>query len=191
MLTSMSTELNDSALMLRYGGGDSDAFEALYRRYRAPLFGFLLRQVGNRQYAEDVFQETWSRIIRNRQSYRPTAQFSTYLYHVARNCMIDHYRKAGRRATLTDDDADIYTLAATDDPAASAEDRDNHRAFVLALRALPDEQREAFLLHEECGLTLDEISGATGAGRETVKSRLRYAVGKLRESMASSLAVRK
>jgi RNA polymerase sigma-70 factor (ECF subfamily) len=183
MLRYMGVEINDTALMLRYRDGDADAFETLYNRHRGPLFRYLFRQIGNQQFAEDVFQEVWSRIIRNHKNYQPTAKFSTYMYHIARNCSIDHFRSDSKRQAQAtgQDEALEQAIADTGDPVAAAETRDTRTTLAVALNELPDEQREVFLLHEESGLTLDEIGSATGVRRETVKSRLRYALSKLRK----------
>lgn len=181
----MAVELNDTALMLRYRDGDMTAFETLYGRHKGSLFGFLVRQIGNRQYAEDVFQEVWSRIIRNRDKYQANAKFTTYLYHIARNCSVDHYRRMQKRDDdISEQDAAVPEVQAKDgDPVTTAETGELRFAIVGALRNLPDDQREAFLMKEESGLSLEEIATVTGVSRETVKSRLRYAVGKLRQCL--------
>jgi RNA polymerase sigma-70 factor (ECF subfamily) len=181
----MAIELDDTALMMRYCDGDAAAFDTLYARHRGPLFRFLLRQIGSQQFAEDVFQEVWSRIIRNRQGYRPTAKFTTYMYHIARNCSVDHFRRRGKlQATEHEfDDTTKEPAASTNNPLVEAQAADIRATLITALGELPDEQREAFLLHEESGMTLDEIGTVTGVGRETVKSRLRYALAKLRKCL--------
>jgi RNA polymerase sigma-70 factor (ECF subfamily) len=181
----MSVELDDSALMLRYRDGDVAAFETLYERHRGPLFRFLQRQAGDTHAAEDIFQEVWSRIIRSRTKYLPAAKFSTFMYHIGRNCLIDHYRRSGRQPSLVsiDDDPPVELTASGADPVQNAETADLRVSLQTALSDLPPDQREAFLLREEAGLSLEEISQVTGVGRETVKSRLRYAVGKLRQNL--------
>ena len=89
---------DDSALMLRYRDGDVKAFETLYRRHKDPVYRYLLRLCRHRDTAEDVFQEVWGKIVRARESYRPTAKFTTFLYRVAHNCFIDHVRRNKRHA---------------------------------------------------------------------------------------------
>jgi RNA polymerase sigma-70 factor (ECF subfamily) len=183
MLETMAAELNDTALMLRYRDGDVDAFEALYNRHRGALFRYLVRRIGNQAFAEDIFQEVWSRIIRNRKSYRPSAKFTTYMFHIAHNCSVDHYRRSGKHDVVVSDQDDSVPepAASTGNPVAEAEASETRQTLADALEILPAEQRDTFLLHEESGLTLDEIGTITGVGRETVKSRLRYALGKLRQ----------
>jgi len=185
MLLRMTGELNDTALMLRYQDGNMAAFETLYKRHRGPLFRFLLHRIGNQQFAEDVFQEVWSRVIRSRENYRPNAKFTTYIYHIARNCAVDHYRRTGKQESVISDGDDCVaeSVASTGNPVAAAVNRDMRNALSMALSELPVEQREAFLLREESGLSLDEIATVTRVGKETVKSRLRYALGKLRQCL--------
>ncbi|MEE9135625.1 MAG: RNA polymerase sigma factor [Gammaproteobacteria bacterium] len=190
MLIRMAVELDDRALMLRYKDGDVAAFETLYQRHRGPLYRFLLNQSQDTQAAEDIFQEVWSRIIRSRDRYRPAAKFATYMYHIARNCFLDHVRHSGRQPVLVsiDDDPPVELVAVTNNPEAAAENSNASAYIQAALDGLPPEQREAFLLREEAGLTLEEIGQVTGVGRETVKSRLRYAVAKLRKSLPVEVA---
>jgi RNA polymerase sigma-70 factor, ECF subfamily len=173
---------DDSALMLRYREGDVGAFEALYKRHKDPLYRYLLRLSGHAQTAEDVFQESWGKIIRARQTYRPTAKFTTFLYRVAHNCFIDHLRRNKRHAGSSPLDPELH--ADPGEPPETTTERTLARERLeLALADLPVEQRDAFLLHEEGGLTVDQIAAITDCNRETAKSRLRYAVRKLRAAI--------
>ncbi|HEY5641950.1 MAG TPA: RNA polymerase sigma factor [Woeseiaceae bacterium] len=172
---------DDRALMLRYRDGDVAAFEVLYRRHNDALYRYLLRLCKDPGTAEDVFQDAWSNIIRARGNYRPTAQFNTYLYRVAHNCFIDNLRKNRRHAA--DEFNPEFHAHQGELPDVSAERSLARERLAVALEALPDEQRDAFLLREEAGLNVDEIAVVTGCNRETAKSRLRYAVGKLRAAI--------
>jgi RNA polymerase sigma-70 factor, ECF subfamily len=174
----------DAQLMLSYAAGDVRAFDALYERHKGALYRYLLRQCRDRTVADDLFQDVWDRVIRHRKRYQPRAKFATFLYRIAHNCAVDQFR----RVRLTAPHAD----AGTDLPAPEIELPDRQlagaqfrTAFQDALDALPDEQRAVFLLYEESGLSLEEIGEITGVGMETAKSRLRYAVGKLRKSLGS------
>ncbi len=169
----------DSALMLRYQDGDVDAFETLYRRHNDPLYRYLLRLCRHRDTAEDIFQEVWGKIIKARRRYRPTAKFTTFLYRVAHNCFIDHLRRNKRHEQTVDIDPDTQRGTGVD-PDIETERSLARRRLESALLTLPDEQRDVFLLHEEAGLSLEQIAHVTGVNRETAKSRLRYAVNKLR-----------
>ena len=175
----------DSALMLRYRDGDVAAFETLYRRHKDALYRYLLRLCRHRASAEDVFQEVWGKIIKSRDNYRPTAKFTTFLYHVAHNCFIDHVRRNKRHGDTADIDPDTQPDGA-DCPETLVEKSLARRRMEIALQSLPDEQRDVFLLYEEAGLSLEEIASITDCKRETAKSRLRYAVGKLRAALDES-----
>lgn len=178
----MTQPLDDCALMLRYKDGDNVAFETLYRRHNDALYRYLLRLCRHQQTAEDVFQEVWGKIIKARANYRPTAKFTTFMYRVAHNCFIDYVRRnkrhAGNTELLAETHSDPGELPETLTERSLARERLNR-----ALLDLPDEQRDAFLLHEEAGLSVDEIGSVTGCNRETAKSRLRYANKKLREAI--------
>ena len=177
---------SDERLMLAYRDGDAAAFEALFRRHRTRLYRHLAHQCGDARVAEELYQDVWLRVIAARADYEPLARFSTWLYRIAHHRLIDHYRRHARdAAALYDGDFDPDTLPAPayDDPATRYAGADLATRLTGALAALPAPQREAFLLAEEGGLTLEEIAAATGSGRETVKSRLRYALGKLRHSL--------
>lgn len=169
-------EVPDEELMLAYGGGDAGAFETLYRRHRAGLFRFVLRSVRARAVAEELYQEVWIRAIEARARYVPKAKFTTWLYAIAHNLLVDHWRRAGLQLVALDE----AVAANTPDPARQLEGRQALQRFAAALEALPIAQREAFLLHEEGGLTVAEIATATGSNEEAAKSRLRYAMAKLK-----------
>lgn len=185
-LRRMSKELSDEELMLRYGKGDAKAFEALYRRHRLPLYWFLLRQVGNAATAEELFQDLWMRVVNFRGRYEVQAKFTAWVYAIAHNRLVDFYRANGRASFLSHEESESVL---EDLPAGEIEPElrlDRKRAaerLLAALAGLPDAQREAFLLQQEGELSVEEIAAATGVSRETAKSRLRYAVAKLRASL--------
>jgi len=166
--------------MAAYRGGDAGAFEVLYARHRTRLFRFVLRSVKARALAEELYQEVWMRVIEARASYAPKARFTTWLYTIAHNRLVDHWRKRG--LTLVALEADDVA-SASPDPADHAQARESLARFAAALEALPALQREAFLLHEEGELSVAEIASATGANEETAKSRLRYAMAKLKAAV--------
>lgn len=178
----MGHKPDDSALMLRYRDGDNAAFETLYRRHNDALYRYLLRRCQNPASAEDVFQEVWGKIIKARSNYRPTAKFTTFMYRVAYNCFIDYVRRNKRHANTTEFQPDRHADA-SDSPDTMTERALAKERLAIALNDLPDEQRDAFLLHEEGGLSVDQIASVTGSNRETAKSRLRYAINKLRAAI--------
>lgn len=191
---------DDATLMLRYASGDIVAFETLYGRHRGGLYRYLKRQCGNDDQAAELFQEVWARVVRGRAQYRPLARFNTWLYRLAHNVYVDHVRRSSRRPQLrvagsdrldTMDEVDApvaaFAGASRDRPDAGAARDETARRILAAVAALPDKQREVFLLREETGMTLEEIAGATGTSRETVKSRLRYALARLRDALADCI----
>ena len=182
------SELDDSALMLQYRDGDTAAFEVLYRRHNDALYRYLLRLSLDSAVAEDVFQEAWGKIIRARSGYRPTAKFSTYLFRVAHNCFIDYLRRNRRHAHSGAIDPD-QTESEAESPDDLTERAMARRRLEAGLATLPEEQRDAFLLYEEAGLSIDDIAKVTDVNRETAKSRLRYAVRKLRAALADGETV--
>lgn len=179
---------SDEGLMLRYAGGDAAAFEKLYARHRGGLFRFITRQCSDRGAAEELYQDVWSGVIESRARYRAEARFATWLYTLAHNRLIDWYRKASRVVWVDfgrDEDEPEMEIAAERQwqPEVRSASRQIAQALLALLDALPPPQREAFLLHEEGGLSVEEIASATGASTETAKSRLRYAVAKLRRGL--------
>lgn len=173
---------DDSALMLRYGDGDVQAFEVLYRRHNDAIYRYLLRLCGHRDSADDIFQEVWGKIVKARKTYRPTAKFTTFLYRVAHNCFIDHVRRNKRHSMNTVLEPELYGDQGESLETATERSLARER-LEIALTTLPEEQRDAFLLREEGGLSVDQIAAVTGCNRETAKSRLRYAVNKLRSAI--------
>lgn len=185
----MSDQESDESLMQRYRDGDAAAFDELYRRHRPGLYRYFLRHCGSAPLAEELYQDVWIKLIRARERYEVKAKFTTYLYHMAHNRLIDYYRRKRPELSnsFTDDEGEPLWEQMPED-AAHEPDRVTERRFQMdelkqAIEALPEAQKEAFLMREETGLSLDEIAEATGVNRETAKSRLRYAVAKLRKSL--------
>ena len=180
----------DAQLMLAYARGEMRAFETLYSRHRGALYRYLVRQARDAEIANDLFQEVWSRVIANRVRYEPRAKFRTFLFTLAHNCFIDHCRRVKvRPAGPVLEDADAADLLPADDdvrPDTRMERAEASTRYRAALARLPPEQRDVYLLHEESDLSLEEIARITGVGAETAKSRLRYAVGKLKAALAAA-----
>lgn len=191
----MEPPRSDEALMLAYQAGDAMAFEELYGRWRGRLFRYLVHQCRSDALAEELYQDVWLKVVGARRHYQVAAKFSTWLYRIAHNRLIDHWRACGTRAfemlsSYDDDDddppADRQSEAAApahETPDRLLERRDLAERLAAAIAGLPAAQREAFLLAEEGEMTLEEIAAATGTGRETAKSRLRYALAKLRQEL--------
>ena len=176
----MSDPRADDDLMLAFAAGESEAFDALYERYRKPIYRYLFHAVGERAAADDLYQDVWSRIIDARGRFRRGNGFKRWAFRVAHNRLVDHWRTMGRRPAFGDDDVDSLAGETDDGPDQALSRGQDAERLRTALMRLPPEQREAFLLQQEAGLTLADIAERGGVGRETVKSRLRYATAKLR-----------
>ncbi|HET6431030.1 RNA polymerase sigma factor [Dyella sp.] len=176
----------DAQLMLAYGRGDLAAFDALYAKHRGTLYRFVLRSVRDRSLADEVFQDTWSRVIASRTRYQPQAKFSTWLLQIAHHLIIDSYRR--KRPLAEGDEAELALAAHPapehEQPEHALSDFERRRGLQRAIEQLPDDQRVAVLLRLEHDLSLEEIAQITDVGRETVKSRLRYAMTKLRDVLS-------
>ena len=186
---------SDEFLMHAFAGGDAAAFTRLYDRHERATWRFIRHRLGAQHEGatDDVLQETWISVARAAPRYVATARFTTWLFTVARNRVIDHLRARSNAMLSIDaplagsdggDDgerwADRVAAEASDEPLARIESRQQAEAFLAALAQLPEPQREAFVLQAEGGLSIDEVASATGVGAETAKTRLRYAKAKLR-----------
>src|SRR5262249_19446098 len=185
---------SDEGLMLRYQKGDVRAFEILLGRHRRPIFNFILRYVGDPAQAEDLLQETFLRVIKGSEAYQRQAKFTTWMYTIARNLCVDASRRGKHRkaysldvpmdgeskdgATLLDVVAD--KAAGTDGKVLSKE---LHGSLQSAMGKLSDDQREVFLMREFLDMPFREIADVVGCPENTVKSRMRYALEKLREDL--------
>jgi len=179
-------DFDDTELMLRYRDGDVRAFECLYRRHKTMLYRYLQRMCKQSGMADDVFQDVWSKVIAQRDRYEVRAQFKTYLFTIARNAALDLIRR--NSAARIDDWSDIEDHA--NQLADGSQSLDTQVATLQLrhdvkqeLEKLPGAQREAFVLFEEAEMDLHQIAVITGVSMETAKSRLRYAVSKLRSAL--------
>jgi len=176
---------SDEVLMQRYQRGNSEAFQQLYGRHRASLLRFVKRMAPDAGEDEEIAQETWMAVIRGRERYSPRARFVTYLFSIARRRTMDRWRRRGRSPEWEPEAAEPDSFAAPIQ--YEPEHQVNNAAFgadlLQAIEALPILQREAFLLRAEGGLGVEEIAAVTGTNRETAKSRLRFALARLRTAL--------
>jgi RNA polymerase sigma-70 factor (ECF subfamily) len=181
--------------MLRYQRGDASAFAELVRRHKTPVYNFVLRQLRSTAAAEDVTQEAFLRVVQRVAEFKHEARFSTWLYTIARNLCIDAARKNRLRmhpsldAPANDDGSRSLHETIADrspdvDVGRAAEWTKIRHSIVIAVDALPDEQREVFLLREVANLPFREIAEVTGTAENTVKSRMRYALERLRTALS-------
>lgn len=192
------SDLPDEDLMLAYARGDAAAFDQLYARHEAALYRFVRRLLGAplAAQADEVFQDTWLRIVAARASFRPQgAAWRTWAFTIAHNAAMDRLRVAGREVSVggeeEGDDPLDWLMARADQLAPSSEDHAFWRAagaqLLHCLDALPEPQRAAFLLHHEDGASVEDLAQRLALPFETAKSRLRYALKKLRGCMGQYL----
>ncbi|MCH8976501.1 MAG: RNA polymerase sigma factor [Proteobacteria bacterium] len=182
----MMEDASDEELMLSYQQGNATAFEVLYERHKGGVFRYLLAKCQQQAIAEELFQDVWMKLIAARDRYEVRAKFTTYLYQLAHNHFIDYYRRTRTDVFLQKDhDEDVEQMASNDQkqPDDQLEIQQQIEMLSKLVDDLPDEQREAFMLREEAGLTVAEIAEVTGVNAEAAKSRLRYAVKKLRAGL--------
>jgi RNA polymerase sigma-70 factor (ECF subfamily) len=193
--------LSNEALMTAYQRGDVTAFAELVARHEKPLWSFLRRLVRDESAAEDLLQEIFMRVVRGAATWQPNAKFSTWLYTIGRNLCIDHGRKLQHRRTLSldghaggDEDAAprLHEQLSGADRGAerSALNRELAARLDRAIAALPEPQREVFVMREVLDLPFAEIAEAVGASEATVKSRMRYALQRLRSELGETPAER-
>lgn len=186
----MLPEQADEDLMVMYQQGEVRAFEILLGRHRKAVYNFILRFVGDRETAEDLLQETFMRVIKGADAYKRQAKFTTWLYTIARNLCVDQTRrrKHRRHASLdapmdTSDDSGSLMDVIAGSELASDRKSVNKELFATMQRAiasLSEEQREVFLMREFLDLPFKQIAEVVGVPENTVKSRMRYALEKLR-----------
>ncbi|VAW65354.1 hypothetical protein MNBD_GAMMA09-2943 [hydrothermal vent metagenome] len=176
-------ELSDEELMSAYRDGSAAAFDVIYSRHKGGLYRYYLRQLNQRtEIANELFQDTWMKLINARSSYLPSAKFTTWLYHMAHNRLVDFWRSEKHiKEQLSYDDAPECRQqdAQRAEPENELQNEQLRQQIIKAISVLPEEQRSAILLKEEAALSLAEIAHVTGVNRETVKSRLRYGVKRL------------
>jgi RNA polymerase sigma factor (sigma-70 family) len=175
-------ERSDEELMKAFAAGNMEAFEHLYDRHRGPLYRYILRLAGEAATANDLYQGSWEKIIKARGNYKATAPFRAWMYRIAHNHVMDFFR---RRRPVSDLPPEV-TEANEPGPDKLLQDEYRKRELREAIEQLPDEQKDVLLLKLEAGLDLQTIADVTGVNRETAKSRLRYAVGKLKHTLRES-----
>jgi RNA polymerase sigma-70 factor, ECF subfamily len=171
----------DSELLKRCRHGDTQAFDELYRRCRLPLYSYLNRLVGGRRdVADDLFQQTWMKVLDNLERYSEQQRFMSWLFRIAHNVALDEVRRELRHETV-----EVTETAAVDDSVPwDAMDRQTLAAAIEQVTAsLVPEQREVLLLRQR-GVSFREIAEIQQTGINTVLGRMHYAVKHLRQRLA-------
>ena len=195
-MAAVQGDATDEMLMVRYQRGERKAFAELVRRHNRPIYNFVLRQLRVPSVAEDVTQDVFMRLVQNAAEFKHEARFLTWLYTIARNLCIDQLRKSSHRRhasldqpTSESQEGKLLGESVSDpNPLASAErsaqSSEVGSSIVRAIEALPDDQREVFLLREVANLPFRDIAEITGVGENTVKSRMRYALDRLKDALS-------
>ncbi len=200
----MEKSATDEQLIQFYQKGDAEAFEELYARYKSAIYHYFFRQVNSTGTADELHQDVWLNIIKSSAHFTQQSSFKTWLYKIAHNRLIDHYRQSSKqplylvKKDTQDDQADERaetektidaSSSQSNEPDMALQKQQISQLLLKAVHALPEEQKEVFLLHEKSGLTLQEIALVTENSFESTKSRLRYAVKKLRHHMKLALTL--
>ncbi len=216
-MNSMVKQLTDEQLIHSYQKGNAEAFEELYGRYKNAIYHYFFRQVQTPATADELHQDVWLNIIKSSSDFSQQSSFKTWLYKIAHNRLIDHYRQNSRQAlylvrsetqhpdhnkdivediiediveNISETDKPIETQARqSHEPEKALQEQQISQMLLDGISALPEEQKEVFLLHEKSGLTLQEIALITDNSFESTKSRLRYAIKKLRHHMNLALTL--
>lgn len=180
----------DEDLMVLYQRGEVRAFEILLVRHRKPLYNFILRYLGDKETAEDLLQEAFMRVIKGAEAYKRQAKFTTWLYTIARNLCVDQTRRRKHRkhASLdapldaSDESGTLLDVLPSKEMASDRKsvNKQLHQTMQRAIASLSDEQREVFLMREFLDMPFKQIADVVGVPENTVKSRMRYALDKLR-----------
>jgi len=165
-------QTDERILIDRLRAGDRGAVEEIVERYKRPVFAFIIRMIGNRETAEDLFQETWLRVVRSAGSFRGDAKISTWLFRIALNLCRDHVRRAGKYTEIPLDDIEPLTFGPGIDPIRMLQ-AEEVKSMVMEL---PVKMREVIVLRFYHDLDDREIAAAVGCPAGTVKTRYHRAV---------------
>lgn len=164
----------DEELMLEVRNGTGDTLGVLFDRYQTPLYNFYAKLTGDRTLSEDLVQEVFLRILKYRQSYQPDTPFRAWIYQIARNARVDHYRKSQKHVPFEPE------MAPPVKPKDTAQENQEAELLHRALLQLPEEKREILLLSRFQELKYDEIAELLGCELGTVKTRIHRAIQELR-----------
>jgi RNA polymerase sigma-70 factor (ECF subfamily) len=182
----------DTILMQQYGAGDLRAFETLYNRHKGGLYRYFMRHISEPSLAEDLYQEIWNKVILQANHYKPAAKFTTWLYTLAHNKLVDHVRHlsvVNKVVVRSHDDEEIESPIELkpqhmhNEPESELSSARVAESLKLCIAQLPLAQKDSFLLKEEAGLSVKDIAKVLNTSFEASKSRLRYAYENLRQCL--------
>jgi len=182
----MSDMLNDKELVLSYQNGDVASFQILVDRYQNKIFSYILMLVKDKQLADDIFQDTFLKIIRTIKAgvYKEEGKFIQFAMRIAHNLIIDYFRKAKRLPMVdpTKEDYDMLDNARFQDPSVEEQmvTEQIHDDIRKMVEFLPEEQREVLVMRMYEDMSFKEIADATNVSINTALGRMRYALINLR-----------
>lgn len=184
-------EMDDMSLLDAFRDGASEAFEALVKRHQGLVFNFLYRMVGNQAAADDLFQETWLKVLRNAHTYRPKAKFTTWCLQIARNTAFDHFKRENLRAHVSldlpvaNDEATLKSIVPSKGPQPESVllSQEVTDEVQKAICRLPIRQQEALVLRIYHKMPYSEIAELLEAPEGTAKYWVHEAVKALTEHL--------
>jgi len=181
--------MTDDELVAAFQAGDSGALGELLERHKAAVYGYLLRLTGRRDAAEDIFQEVFLKLVRDPSAYGQREKFRSWLFTVARNAAMDHFRRQGSRGEVPlQGEGDLpgpvdHVVSPEPGPEAAAVNKETGERIAAALGRLSQDQREVFYLRHYSGLSFKEIAGILGLPIGTVLARMSRAAAQLRKDL--------
>jgi RNA polymerase sigma factor (sigma-70 family) len=179
--------LSDQNLVQSYIKGDHSAIEVLINRHRSKVYTYILLTIKNQQLAEDLFQETFIKVIQSLRGgkYKDNGKFLSWVIRIAHNLIIDHFRKEKQLNSISNDDTEVDLFNSKklsedniEELIISSQIRSDIRKLI---NELPDDQREVVLLRHYGGLSFKEIADQTDVSINTALGRMRYALINLRK----------
>ena len=186
MITTQHGQQPDEQLMLAYQAGQQKAFDELYQRYRQPIFAYLMRNIGSQMQAEEVYQEVWLSLIKQRANYTATASFRSYVFCIAHSRLMDFFRQQGKLSandSIDEQSPPELIACASYEPQAQLEQQRLIARLQWCISQIPEEQRAVLVLKLESELSLQTIAEQLNIAFETLKSRFRYAQAKLQRCL--------
>ncbi len=177
--------MNDEQLMLLFANNDINqgqrAFECLYYRHKGPLYRFIKKSCNHEQQCDELFQDLWLRIIKNKAQFDPKHPFTTWAYTIANRLLIDWFRKQGKELFQSEDEE--HATNESTYPESELDRKRMAKHLQQAISTLPDAQRLTFVMKHESGMSLSQMAEATAQPLERIKSQYRYAVNRLKKAM--------
>ena len=183
----MDAIISDEQLITAFQSGDYDAFEKLYLRHKLPLIRFIYGFCHKQHIADEIFHDVWMKVIQSKSRYEIKSKFKTWIYQIARNQVIDYVKKKSTVSEVNNLNEEILNFEQELNEVADLSDElikeEVEQTANQIINELPFEQKEVFLLKTEVEMTTKEIAGMLGENPETIKSRYRYAITKLKSGL--------